>query len=105
MRVISYLLTILIIVAINITSYYAGYNCAFNNVLNTNELLNDSSYKYLDGHKIDLPEEISCLPNYDNDSLTLLAAFIDDGGIIRLQFSGHKIARKEIVDTTLDISK
>jgi len=55
-----------------------------------NNFYSNSSWKYQEGHKLDLPEEISQLEVYDCDSVDLMASFIDDVGDIRFLYTGKK---------------
>lgn len=72
------------------------------NVINTwqtpNDLFVDSSFKYLDGHRLDIPDEISEVSWYDDEELDLIAAFIDDGGDIHFAFTGKTIPRETILN-------
>src|SRR5690348_8320734 len=47
-----------------------------------NEYFVDSCYNFLDGAKLDLPEDIMTITNYDEPRLDLFIGFMDDGGDI-----------------------
>lgn len=63
----------------------------------TEDFFVDSSYQYLEGHRLDIPNEISTLTHYGDREFDLLAAFIDDGGDIHLGFTGKSIKREEFL--------
>jgi hypothetical protein len=56
----------------------------------------DTSYNYLDGHLIDLPNEIAEVSWYDDKYIDLMYCFMDDGGDIHLQFTGKKVLRDSL---------
>lgn len=94
----------------NLMGYYRGYNKGYPDgyrvakklfvPLSSTQVLDeyfvDSCYNFLDGAKLDLPEEIMTVTNYDEPQLDLFIGFVDDGGDIHFQFLGDKINRSEI---------
>lgn len=90
--------------------YYRGYNKGYPDgykvaeklfvPLSSTQVLDeyfvDSCYNYLDGSKLDLPEEIMSVTSYDDPQLDLFIGYMDDGGDIHFQFLGQRINRIEV---------
>ncbi len=94
----------------SLLSYCVGYYNGYNNSSFENEKKLDlirstdlgdffanSSYKYLEGYKLDLPEEIKTLSWYDEPDVDLLVSFIDDSGDIHFKFTGQKMPREDLI--------
>jgi len=64
-----------------------------NSMLAPEDFFVDSSYQYLEGHRLDIPDEISQVSWYDDKNIDLMAVFIDDGGDIHLGYTGKTIPR------------
>jgi len=73
-----------------------------NSMLAPEDFFVDSSYQYLEGHRLDLPDEISEVSWYDDKEIDLMAVYIDDGGDIHLGFTGKTIPRSQFVGNKED---
>jgi hypothetical protein len=65
---------------------------------NPEDFFTDTSYQYLEGYRLDIPNEISTLSHYDDREFDLLVAYVDDGGDIHLGFTGKTIKREEYLN-------
>ena len=55
-----------------------------------NDFYADSSWRFQEGLKLNLPDEITELECYDSKEVDLLASFIDDVGEIHFLYTGLK---------------